>query len=267
MARSRADRAGQRCRVRFGRRCWQTFVIAACLATLEAGAAPTEALLPEFEPAGIVGSERARQALAATEAKRKELEVGWRQREYECHQRFLSNSCLTDLQADRRVAQRRLREIEVRARQAIRDDVAVDRERRVADSVAERADRDADAGRRRDDALAARSEREAAHRQKLERRAEEDAARARQAAADATQRAERENELARRRADAEARRQQAPANARAQRERLAAHEASKREREERARAKAAAAKPAGPAGATATPAPTPPVPDAPPPAR
>ena len=176
-------------------------------------------LLPEFDPVTITAPPRANAALRASESARAHLEHDWRRREYDCYQRWLVNRCRTQLAAERRFDEARLTEIEVHARQVLREDEALAQNRAQAEVLADRQAEAQDAERRRQEATEASRRRQQDAADNAARREADEARRARESGERARQAAERDREARERREAAEQRRRAAPENARKFRER------------------------------------------------
>lgn len=120
--------------------------------------------LPRLDPATIHDRGSAEQALETVSAARQELERSLGERERACYKRFLLNSCLEDVMDERRLAERRFRQIEIRSREVIRQSRAIERATEEAKRIEERSASDA-AERRAADSAA----RTAEHEQRLQR--------------------------------------------------------------------------------------------------
>jgi colicin import membrane protein len=119
--------------------------LAMLLSTLLSGCAAPGALprgAPERQPlppwVAVLPADRdsAQAMLRLVAERRAALEVEWAQRESDCTQRFLVNPCLNALRLDRLAAGRQFGELELVARQVLRDEAARDRNQREAERLA-----------------------------------------------------------------------------------------------------------------------------------
>ena len=169
-------------------------------------------LLPEFDPDTITTPVRANLALRTSESARAHLEHDWHRREYDCYQRWLVNRCRTQLAGERRVDEARLTEIEVQARQVLREDEALAQNRAQAELLADRQAQAQEAERNRLEAAQASRRRQQDAEDNVARREADEARRARDSGARARQAAERDRQARERREAAEAKRRAAPGN-------------------------------------------------------
>jgi len=111
--------------------------LAACTGTPTA-AVRAEQVLPEFDPVRILEPAQADAALAAVDRDRVQRTPVWQRREYDCYDRFLTNRCLDAVQDERRAIELRYKHIEVRARQVLRNQRALEASERKAQDLSER---------------------------------------------------------------------------------------------------------------------------------
>lgn len=214
-----------------------------CAALVSPGAqcAPAPLPLAEFDAGRLRDVAHANEALDAAAREREILGRRWNARERECYDRVLVNACLADLSAERRAAEKRIREIEIAARAVLR---AADA-RRTSEQEAARADERARAQARDTERREASAQSREAHVREAQaqarQRAEDDAARAAQAGERERQQQERNAAHEARRQEAERRAAQASANSAAYAEKLRQHEARERERIRRQKERAEAA--------------------------
>lgn len=193
-------------------------LLAGCMTSAPAPASRGR-LLPEFDPATITSPPRANAALRASESARAHLEHDWRRREYECYQRWLVNRCRTLLGAERRFDEARLTEIEVHARQVLREEEALAQNRAQAEVLADRQAEAQETERRRQEAAEAGRRRQQEAADNAARREADEARRAQESGVRARRAAERDREMRERREAAEQRRRAAPGNEQKFRER------------------------------------------------
>jgi colicin import membrane protein len=203
--------------------------LAACAGMTGEPAVP----LPGLDPATIQDRDSAEQALEAVSAARRELERSLGERERACYKRFLVNSCLEDVLDERRLAERRFRQIEIRSREAIRQTRAIERATEEARRIEERSASDAAERAARDERVSASRRREAEQLEREAARREEERQRADRARASEAQARERDAGLARRRADAQRRAADSAARTTEHEQRVRQHEAQERQRVER----------------------------------
>jgi hypothetical protein len=203
--------------------------------------APSGRLLPEFDPSLIRDPAQANLALDETSRVHAALQTQWRFREWGCYQKFMVNGCLADLNAERRAAELRLRLIDIRARQVLREDDAVRRAADEAASLADRVDELPDAAQRREQERDRGRDRAEDNRERNERKQLDDEARREQGRQAAARMAERELDTAKRLERVEERRIAAPANAEQRRERERAQRERQREHDRRVDAQRAKA--------------------------
>jgi len=217
------------------RRTLGRLAVAAALgqAALAFAASPPDLPLPEFDPASIKDAQRANAALEAVSKARASLEREWRERQVQCYRKILINPCLADIAAERRVAEQRLKDIEVAAHEAQRTEEARKRSEAEAERLQQRADQEAQAQAQQQSSREAREARERDASQRQQERAADEPTRAQRAEQERQRRVQREADLERRRLEAEARAREAPANAAAQARRLKRHEEQQQERERR----------------------------------
>ncbi|HYF61017.1 MAG TPA: hypothetical protein VEA81_18870 [Burkholderiaceae bacterium] len=165
------------------------------------------ALLPGLRTDVPMDADTARGALRSVRSLRPEVEDALVREKIACYRRFLVNGCLADVARRERLAGDRLDGIEVAANQALREEAALELNRRAAEALARRdADADAEAARREENRRTFEARRAAT--------AAETAARERDAAALAAREAANRGERERRRAENAARREEAARRAR-----------------------------------------------------
>ena len=194
--------------------------------------AATEGPLADIDPARIRDVAQAREALDAVSRARGEFGRLWREREIECHRRVLVNSCVAQVNAERRIGEQRMRKVEVVSNAVLRDAQARERSQ-------------AEAARNAHAASSAPGDESARQQLSEDRQAREDAAaqRARERDQQAPTQADRAAEGERRQRDREEaaalRQRQARERAGQDAANAAAHAAKIRDHEEQARKRAA----------------------------
>jgi colicin import membrane protein len=151
-------------------------------------------VVPGIEVGAPIDRQSAQAALALVAERRAAFEAEWAQRRIDCYRRFLVNPCLGDLRQDRVAAERQFEEVELAARQALRDDAAYERNRREAQRLALEQERAAAELEQREANRRAWEARQQAARDSAAQRALDDA---RQAESAAAQREGRERETGR----------------------------------------------------------------------
>ncbi len=96
-------------------------------AASESGSTGSEPIFTEYQVASINDSERARAALAAIADARRSYDGRWQIRSKECRQRITVNRCQSELKAERQGFESKSTEIEIHARQVIRNTTITER--------------------------------------------------------------------------------------------------------------------------------------------
>ena len=84
-------------------------------------------MLGEFSIESIQDAERARTALTRLADTRRDYLEGWQVRSNDCRRRIAVNKCQNELKAERQAFESKVGEIEIRARQVIRNDTLTER--------------------------------------------------------------------------------------------------------------------------------------------
>jgi hypothetical protein len=125
------------CAVGLGLALLVSTLISGCAAPrLSSNEAPERQPLPPWVAVLPTDSDSAQAMLRLVAERRAALEVEWAQRESDCTRRFLVNPCLNALRLDRLAAGRQFGELELAARQVLRDEAARDRNQREAERLA-----------------------------------------------------------------------------------------------------------------------------------
>lgn len=196
--------------------------------------APVAKALPGYDPTTINDTRRANEALAAV-AHERELRVPqWQRREYDCYDRFFVNDCVSAVQQERRQTEQRFRHIEVRARQVLRDDQALQTSERLAQDAAQR--QQSDSASQRGQSAADTDARQAEHQKRVDDRNRDDAGRAAATRENRQRQADKARAAADRAKSLEARKAEAAEQRRRYDEKIRQHE---EELQERAKSRAA----------------------------
>ena len=110
------------------------FALAACASWTREPELP----LPDLDPATIQDRAGAQRALEAVSAARTRTNRSFDERARGCYRRVMINSCLQDVADERRLAESRFRQIEIRSRAVIRQARAIERAEAEASRIEER---------------------------------------------------------------------------------------------------------------------------------
>ena len=233
------------------RLCWclgLALALPGCATFLGGDERPVSQVLPEYDPSLIQTPAQAEAALLAVDRERRRRDWEWDRRAYACYDRFLLNRCLNAVELERRTTGLRYKQIEVQARQVLRNERAYDSNLGRAERIEDAAARGSGPGAAEasGDAVRARQQREDEAAQRQRDRAQDDSGKAGSRAAGLARQREREQEVRARRERAREREAGAPARGAAWQARRAEEEADRTTRQSRRTRPEASAQP-GPA--------------------